>query len=101
MQRNYFYSLSKTALQGNRVGSHYSSLVQYVRANFKSFLSAVLDGKANPGEAVEAKKDLVVGAGSGLLKIEEIQLEGKKRMNAADFLRGLRELKKGSIFSSA
>ncbi|MGB2705875.1 MAG: methionyl-tRNA formyltransferase, partial [Candidatus Omnitrophota bacterium] len=60
--------------------------------------TSTLDGSANQGEVVEAKKELVVGAKKGLIKIEEIQLEGKKRMNSAEFLRGYRKLKKGDTF---
>lgn len=58
----------------------------------------VLDGKANPGEVAEAEKKLIVGTGGGLLQIDKIQIEGKKPMETSDFLRGQRELKKGSGF---
>ena len=44
---------------------------------------------AKPGEIVEINKDgLVVGTGNGLLTITELQAPGKKRMKAADYLRG-------------
>lgn len=33
-------------------------------------------------------KELIVQTGNGALSLEEVQLEGKKRMNVADFLRG-------------
>ena len=33
-------------------------------------------------------EELTVQTGEGLLRIEELQLEGKKRMDAAAFLRG-------------
>ncbi|MEE8886345.1 MAG: methionyl-tRNA formyltransferase [Eubacteriales bacterium] len=42
-----------------------------------------------PGTVVRAGDDgILVSTGSGLLCIRELQLEGKKRMKAADFLRG-------------
>lgn len=42
-----------------------------------------------PGEVVASDEHgIVVASGNGFLVLEEIQLEGKKRMNAADFLRG-------------
>lgn len=44
-----------------------------------------------PGEIVKVEKDAVtVAAGEGVLRILELQLEGKKRMAAQDFLRGVR-----------
>ncbi len=44
---------------------------------------------AMPGEVMELREDaLVVAAGDGALVIRELQLDGKKRMTAADFLRG-------------
>lgn len=42
-----------------------------------------------PGEIFDVTKDaFCVAAGEGALKILSLQLEGKKRMNTADFLRG-------------
>lgn len=44
-----------------------------------------------PGEILKVEKDFVtVATGEGALKILELQLEGKKRMNAHDFLLGVR-----------
>ena len=46
-------------------------------------------------------KHLYIAAADELLEIEELQLEGKKRMTAADFLNGMREkLKSDKIFQS-
>lgn len=46
-----------------------------------------VDGK--PGEIVEVtKENIYVKTGKGLLELEEVQLEGKKRMEAGAFLRG-------------
>ncbi len=43
----------------------------------------------NPGTIVRTEKDAVfVQTGEGLLKLKEVQLEGKKRMDMAAFLRG-------------
>lgn len=42
-----------------------------------------------PGTIVSVEKDrFVIKAGEGLLAVKELQLEGKKRMDAAAFLRG-------------
>ena len=52
-------------------------------------------GKATehkPGMLVQDKNHLFVSTGDGLLELKEIQLAGKKRMKAADFLNGFRDL---------
>jgi len=42
-----------------------------------------------PGSILEVRKDtFLIACGEGVLAIRELQLEGKKRMNAEDFLRG-------------
>ena len=46
------------------------------------------------------KETLLVQTGTGCLKVEELQLEGKKRMSAADFLRGS-QWKTGLRFTDA
>lgn len=49
------------------------------------------DSSCEPGEIVSLGKDyLHVQTGKGLLSITELQLEGKKRMNVEDFLRGVK-----------
>jgi methionyl-tRNA formyltransferase len=40
------------------------------------------------GTVIEAGHRLLVACGSGVLELEEVQLEGRKRMSAHDFLRG-------------
>ncbi len=50
-------------------------------------------GAYAPGEIVTVAKDHIrAAAGKGFLDIYEMQLEGKKRMNARDFLLGVRML---------
>lgn len=47
--------------------------------------------KFEPGEILKVEKDAVyVGTGDGTLKLCELQLEGKKRMSAKDFLLGVK-----------
>ena len=60
--------------------------------------AGVIDGEGQPGEILETEEGLLVGTGKGILKIEEMQIEGKKRMSAPVFLRGYREMKKGAKF---
>lgn len=54
--------------------------------------------EAVPGQVVEVTGDsLLVQTGKGLLSILELQIEGKKRMDTASFLRGY-QIKQGTIF---
>jgi methionyl-tRNA formyltransferase len=58
-------------------------------------------GSASPGTILEAKGDrLAVAAGAGVLRILEIQAEGKRPMTARDFLAGHR-LAPGDRFTAA
>lgn len=45
-------------------------------------------GKGRPGEVLAVNDGLVVACGDGALRIEELQLQGKRRMLARDFLNG-------------
>ena len=47
------------------------------------------DVSGSPGEVIEASGDrLVVAAGEGAVRLLSVQMEGKKEMPVADFLRG-------------
>jgi len=55
---------------------------------------------AGPGQVVAAQgEDLLVRTGDGLLRLLEVQLEGKKRMPVKDFLLG-RTVQPGDSFRS-
>lgn len=56
----------------------------------KIFRGSVIPGSLPPGVVEIEGGKLTVGTGDGLLAIDDIQLEGKKRMTAGDFLRGYR-----------
>jgi len=58
------------------------------RQNLKIFSALVVDLNGQPGEILRSDKDLIVAAGKGALSLAEVQLEGKRRMTAAEFLRG-------------
>jgi methionyl-tRNA formyltransferase len=63
--------------------------------------SAVASGTGRPGEVVEATADrLIVATGAGAVRLLEIQPEGKRPMNAREFLAGHR-LGTGDIFRAA
>lgn len=51
----------------------------------------VSGGGGSPGEVLRAEgDDLVVAAGEGALRLEEVQREGRRRLPAREFLRGTR-----------
>src|SRR6266481_4137977 len=58
------------------------------RQNLKIFSASVVDLNGQPGEILRSDKDLIVATGKGALSLAEVQLEGKRRMTAAEFLRG-------------
>ena len=59
----------------------------------------VTEGKGKCGEVIRADKSggITVACGAGAVRIEELQLQGKKRMSAKDFLNG-NKLEPGTIF---
>jgi methionyl-tRNA formyltransferase len=56
--------------------------------NLKIFSAAVVDLGGEPGEILRSEKELIVAAGKGALSLGDVQLEGKRRMSAGEFLRG-------------
>ena len=55
------------------------------------------DADLKPGTIIAGKEEMFVATGDKLLKVEELQLTGKKRNPAAEFLRGIR-LEEGAAF---
>ena len=56
--------------------------------NLKIFSASVVDLNGQPGEILASDKHLIIAAHTGALSLLEVQLEGKRRMSAAEFLRG-------------
>src|SRR5256884_4594312 len=56
--------------------------------HLKIFSATTADHKGEPGEISQKENELIVAAGEGALSLGEVQLEGKRRMSAAEFLRG-------------
>ncbi|HLD08816.1 MAG TPA: methionyl-tRNA formyltransferase [Methylophilaceae bacterium] len=52
------------------------------------WMAHALLGKAEPGSVVNLADGITVGCGEGLLKIEELQMPGGKRLSAGGFLTG-------------
>src|SRR5207249_4951925 len=58
------------------------------RQTLKIFSASIVDLSGKPGEILGSGKELVIAAGERALSLEEVQLEGKRRMSATEFLRG-------------
>jgi methionyl-tRNA formyltransferase len=56
--------------------------------NLKIFSASVVDLNGKPGTILPSEKNLVVVAGKSALSLGEVQLEGRRRMSASEFLRG-------------
>ena len=66
------------------------------RQNLKIFSASVVDLTGQPGKILRSQKELIVGTGKGALSLAEVQLEGKRRMTAAEFVRGHADLVRGA-----
>jgi len=56
---------------------------------FKIFSAKVVpSAQAVPGEILQTDGAITIAAGDGALSLSEVQLEGKRRMSAGEFLRG-------------
>jgi len=60
--------------------------------NLKIFSATVVGLRGTPGEVLKREDELVVAAGKDALSLREVQLGGKRRMSAGEFLRGHRVL---------
>lgn len=58
------------------------------RRKLKVFSAAITSNAGKPGAILRRDKELVIVAGTQALSLTEVQLEGRKRMSAADFIRG-------------
>jgi len=56
------------------------------------------DGREAPGTVLEVDRGIFVSTGKGVIEIEELQIEGKRRMKSYEFIIGhTRDLRKGLI----
>src|SRR5437867_11244449 len=62
--------------------------MKFERQTLKIFSASIDDLSGKPGEILGSGKELVIAAGERALSLEEVQLEGKRRMSATEFLRG-------------
>jgi methionyl-tRNA formyltransferase len=68
------------------------AFMKFAGRNLKIFSAVVVDVRGKPGEILRDEKELVVAAGEDAVSLGDVQLEGKRRMAAAEFLRGYRTL---------
>lgn len=54
----------------------------------KIFAASIVDLRGKPGEVLRRDKEFVIAAVDRALSLTEVQLEGKRRMSATEFLRG-------------
>lgn len=76
-----------------------SAYTSYKGKTMKLWAADVLEGtfEGVPGEIIKVEKEhFLVRTGDGALAVKELQLEGKKRMDAASFLRGF-SLEEGEV----
>lgn len=64
--------------------------------NLKVFRALVGPGEGKPGEIVSVGgESLNVAAGKGILRIFSLQVEGGRKMDASEFMRGRKDLREG------
>jgi len=65
-----------------------SAFTQIGGQNLKVFSATPADLSGQPGEILRSQGQLIIAAGKRALSLGDVQLEGKRRMSAAEFLRG-------------
>ena len=64
------------------------AFTEFAGRNLKIFSATIVDLRGKPGEVLRKDRELVVATSDRALSLTEVQLEGKKRMSASEFLRG-------------
>jgi methionyl-tRNA formyltransferase len=64
------------------------AFIELDRRKLKIFRATIVDRSGKPGEILAIENELVLATGKDALSLNEVQLEGKRRMTAAEFLRG-------------
>ena len=68
------------------------AFMELEKRKLKIFRATIIDRGGNPGEILTGENDLFVAAGRDALSLDEVQLEGKRRMSVAEFLHGHRRV---------
>ena len=64
------------------------AFTEFNNRKLKIFSASIVDLRGKPGEILRKDKELVIGTSDQALSLTEVQLEGKRRLSAAEFLRG-------------
>ena len=64
------------------------AFMKLTNRKLKIFSASIVDCSGKAGGILRSEKELIIAAGKGALSLREVQLEGKRRMSAAEFLRG-------------
>jgi len=64
------------------------AFTEFSGRNLKIFAASIVDLRGEPGEILRKDRELVVATSDRALSLTDVQLEGKRRMSAAEFLRG-------------
>ena len=65
------------------------AFAEFAGRNLKIFSATIVDLRGKPGEILRKDRELVVATSDRALSLTDIQLEGKRRMSVAEFLRGI------------
>jgi len=86
----------KIAAQVRGLSPHIGAFTEVGGKRLKVWQAHVAEGSGEPGEVRIDGERLRVACGSGTLELVEVQPEGKRRLSAAEFLRGYLKLISGS-----
>jgi len=64
------------------------AFTEFSGRNLKIFAASIVDLRGKPGKILRKDRELVVATSDRALSLTDVQLEGKRRMSAAEFLRG-------------
>jgi len=64
------------------------AFTEFNNRKLKIFSASIVDLRGKPGEILRKDKELMIGTSDQALSLTEVQLEGKRRMSAVEFLRG-------------
>ena len=65
-----------------------SAFTEFKNERLKVFTASIANLRGKPGEILRCDTEFVIAASDAALSLAEVQLEGKRRMKAVDFLRG-------------
>jgi methionyl-tRNA formyltransferase len=64
------------------------AFTEFGSCKLKIFSASIVDLRGKPGQVLRKDYELVIGTADRAVSLVEVQLEGKRRMSSAEFLRG-------------